>query len=127
MRAAFAIALVAALAACGGSEEPDGVQVEVLPSETGTDRAQVEPDPGGGDPDVQETEPEVTQQQGSIGVATMREDGTIVLQLRAEGPGVVGDGTLEYPQSHEQYRYVLDHLGGLRPGEQKPVPPFPDE
>lgn len=22
---------------------------------------------------------------------------------------------------------ILDHLGGLKPGERKPVPPFPDD
>ena len=29
--------------------------------------------------------------EATIGVATMEADGTIVLQLRAEGPGMVGD------------------------------------
>jgi hypothetical protein len=61
----------------------------------------------------------------SIGMATMAPDGTIFLDLRAEGPsGVRGDARLTYPPSHPQYREVLAHLGGLAPGERKPVPPW---
>jgi hypothetical protein len=62
----------------------------------------------------------------SIGVATMEPDGTIVLQLRAEGgAGEVGDALLRYPRGHKEYEEVLTHLGGLHPGESKPVPPWP--
>ena len=61
-----------------------------------------------------------------IGTASMWPDGTIQLQLRAEdGSGTVGDALLTYPKNHPQYQMILDHLGGLRPGEQKPVKPFP--
>ena len=63
----------------------------------------------------------------SIGAATMRPDGTIELRLRATGPGgLVGDGFFTYPPSDPQYAEVLRHLGGLRPGESKSVPPWPD-
>jgi hypothetical protein len=62
----------------------------------------------------------------SIGSATMEKDGTIVLMLRATGPGpAVGDALLRYPPDHPKYREILSHLGGLKPGESKPVPPFP--
>ena len=62
-----------------------------------------------------------------IGVASMEADGTIVLWLRAESPeGSVGDAVLRYPPSDERYDQVLAHLGGLRPGEEKPVRPFPE-
>ncbi|MBI4532466.1 MAG: hypothetical protein HY711_00855 [Candidatus Melainabacteria bacterium] len=61
----------------------------------------------------------------SIGVAWMEEDGTISLQLRAEGPGkVVGDALLTYPKTHPKYEDILKHLGGLKPGEYKPVSPW---
>lgn len=64
-------------------------------------------------------------QQASIGEATMEKDGTIILTLRATGPGgAVGDGRLIYPPSHAEYQKILKHLGGLRPGEKKPVAPF---
>ena len=75
-------------------------------------------------------QPEQTKPAGtdSIGSATMKEDGTIVLQLRAEGPnGITGDALLTYPPDHADYRKILDHVGGLEPGQEKPVPPFPDE
>jgi hypothetical protein len=49
----------------------------------------------------------------------------IVLQLHATGEdGIVGDARLTYPRSHPHYEKVLRHLGGLRPGEMKPVKPW---
>ncbi len=57
----------------------------------------------------------------------MEADGTIVLMLRAEGPGgIIGDAQLRYEKSHPKYEETLRHLGGLKPGEEKPVPPWPD-
>jgi hypothetical protein len=62
-----------------------------------------------------------------IGMATMRPDGTVVLDLRAEGThGETGVAQAVYPPSHPQYESVLQHVGGLRPGEQKLVLPWPD-
>ena len=64
----------------------------------------------------------------AIGTATMLADGTITLQLRAtDGRGALGDAQLVYPRGHPQYQHVLTHLGGLAPGEHKPVPPWPEE
>ena len=64
----------------------------------------------------------------SIGEATMEQDGTIVLTLRAEGPGAArGDAQFRYPPSHPEYREILAHLGGLKPGERKPVPPWEEK
>lgn len=65
--------------------------------------------------------------EDAIGVATMTADRTIVLSLRAETAGTVGHAVLEYPPSHKDYHRVLEHLGGLAPGQEKPVPPFLDE
>lgn len=63
----------------------------------------------------------------SIGSAWIEEDGTIVLQLRAEGPkGLIGDALLRYPPGHPQYDDILRHLGGLKKGEVKQVPPWPE-
>ncbi|MEW5851023.1 MAG: hypothetical protein AB2A00_19710 [Myxococcota bacterium] len=62
----------------------------------------------------------------SIGTATMEPDGTLVLLLRAQGPGpVLGDGRLVYKPDHPSYRDVLKHLSPIKPGESKPVPPWP--
>jgi hypothetical protein len=61
----------------------------------------------------------------SIGVATMLENGTISLLLRAEGPGgAVGDAVITYERSNPKYAEILKHVGGLKVGEEKPVPPF---
>jgi hypothetical protein len=50
---------------------------------------------------------------------------------------MLADGTIEmdmfhpharitYPPTHAKYKEVLQHLGGMKPGESKPVPPWPD-
>ncbi len=60
-----------------------------------------------------------------IGIATMREDGTIVLDLWAEGSGgILGEARVEYPPGHERYQEVLDHIGPMKPGETRPIPPW---
>ena len=62
----------------------------------------------------------------SIGQAEMRPDGTIVLTLRAEdGHGSIGDGQLVYAPSNKDYAAIMQHIGGIKPGEVKPVPPWP--
>ena len=54
----------------------------------------------------------------SIGSATMEADGTIVMQLRAEGPGgIVGDAQFVYPPSHPEYREILRRQGRGRRSE----------
>ena len=59
-----------------------------------------------------------------IGVANMSEDGTITLLLRAESPKALGDAMLTYKQSDPKYASILKHIGGLKAGEEKAVPPF---
>lgn len=62
-----------------------------------------------------------------IGVATMNDDGTIVLRLKAKTPhGGVGEGTLVYPPTHPQYQNILSHIGPIRKGQTVPVKPWPD-
>jgi hypothetical protein len=66
--------------------------------------------------------------QTSIGSATMEKDGTLVLRLRADGPGGMhGDGLFRYPPGHKDYDMVRKHVGGLEPGESKQVPPWPED
>ncbi len=60
-----------------------------------------------------------------IGTARMESDGTIVLDLVARDGATMGHGRVTYPPSHPDHAMILRHLGGLRPGEVKPVPPFP--
>lgn len=61
-----------------------------------------------------------------IGTAWMDDDGTIIMRLRAVGPGIVGTGTLTYPRTHPQYHEILDHLGPMKPGDEIAVRPWPD-
>jgi hypothetical protein len=61
----------------------------------------------------------------TIGSAAMDPDGTIVLSLVADdGAGTIGHAMLRYPPDHGQYAEILEHLGGLEPGDSKPVPPW---
>src|SRR5580704_9071330 len=71
---------------------------------------------------MSETTPQTAAvpEQPSIGQATMEPDGTIVLRLRAVSPGAIGDAMLRYPPDNPQYKSILEHLGGLKPGESKP-------
>lgn len=67
------------------------------------------------------------KQEQPIGVATMKDDGTIVLRLRAKSPhGGVGEGTLVYPPTHPDYQNILSHIGSIRKGQTVPVKPWPD-
>jgi hypothetical protein len=57
----------------------------------------------------------------------MKPDGTIVLRLRSsDDAGRVAEGLISYPPGDPRYEEVLKHLGGLKPGEDKPVLPWPD-
>jgi hypothetical protein len=63
-----------------------------------------------------------------IGRANMAADGTLVLDLRPEGPGGLhGVHRIVLAPEHPEYQEWLDHLGGLSPGEEKLVPPWPDQ
>jgi len=67
----------------------------------------------------------MSDEQDSIGMATMSKDGTIHLFLRAEGPGGIhGDALLTYEKSDPEYQDVMKHIGGIMVGEEKPVPPW---
>lgn len=58
---------------------------------------------------------------GSIGTAVMSADGTIALTLQAPDGA---QAALAYHRGDPQYARILSHIGGLRPGEHKPVPSF---
>jgi hypothetical protein len=61
---------------------------------------------------------------GSIGTALMSADGTITLNIRASGPDAPLDGVVALKKGDPQYQRVLSHVGGMAPGEKKPVPPW---
>jgi len=60
----------------------------------------------------------------SIGVATMTADGAITLRIRSLPPGPIAEGTLTYRPGEAKYDEVKSHIGGIAPGESKPVPPW---
>jgi hypothetical protein len=59
----------------------------------------------------------------SIGTATMAENGEIVLELRAELEDGLGEALFRYAPGTPEHADVLQRLGGLMPGESKPVFP----
>src|SRR5690242_1208510 len=61
----------------------------------------------------------------SIGMARMLPDGTILIGVAAGG-GDRAQAVLELKPGDTQYQPVLDHIGGLKPGETKPIPPWPE-
>ena len=64
----------------------------------------------------------------NIGVATMEKDGTIVLLLRSEAEdGTVAESEFRIKPGAPNYESTLQHLGGLKPGETKPVAPWPEQ
>ncbi len=60
----------------------------------------------------------------SIGVATMADDKTITLQVRALDPDKIIESLLVYKPGDRDYQSILTHLGGLAPGQSKPVRPW---
>src|SRR5258705_10164224 len=63
----------------------------------------------------------------SVGVATMLENGTILVGIR----GPARDGPLQAVLMVEpgdtNYQQIIEHVGGLKPGETKSIPPWPDQ
>jgi hypothetical protein len=58
---------------------------------------------------------------GEIGMAVMSADGTITLTLHSPNGA---QGVTAYKRTDPQYARILSHIGGIRPGEHKPVPAF---
>jgi hypothetical protein len=61
---------------------------------------------------------------GSIGTALMGGDGTITLNIRQPQPGAPLAGVVAVKRGDPNYARVLSHVGGLSPGDKKPVPPW---
>jgi hypothetical protein len=60
----------------------------------------------------------------SVGTATMSADGTITLHVHTLWPQPIADSQLVYAPGNSQYDAIKRHLGGLSPGQSKPVPPM---
>jgi|APMI01.1.fsa_nt_gi hypothetical protein len=65
-------------------------------------------------------------QPKQIGSAYMTEDGTLEMSLRAvAADGTIGEAMLVIAPDDARYATMVKHLDGIKPGEGKPVPPFP--
>jgi hypothetical protein len=62
----------------------------------------------------------------SIGVATMLADRTILVGVSGPEPGSRARAVLMVEPGDTNYQSIIDHVGGLKPGETKPIPPWPD-
>jgi len=61
-----------------------------------------------------------------VGIATLAEDGTLEMQLRTVARnGTIGEALLLVATDDERYASMIAHIGGLEPGQSKPIPPFP--
>jgi hypothetical protein len=61
-----------------------------------------------------------------IGTARMLDDGTLELFLVAHGSdGIIGHSFLIYRRGDAQYEAILAHVSPMRPGQSRPVRPWP--
>jgi hypothetical protein len=60
----------------------------------------------------------------SIGVAHMSRDGVITLRIRSLPSDRIAEGELRYAPGSPHYDEIMQHLGGIAPGESKPVRPW---
>lgn len=60
-------------------------------------------------------------QSEPVGSAKMENDGTIIMDLVARGDGMLGDARFAYTPEDKEYDEIIEHLGGLEPGEEKTV------
>jgi hypothetical protein len=60
----------------------------------------------------------------SVGRAQMSADGAITLRLHTLWPQPFAESEHVYAPGDPHYAFVKRHLGGIAPGETKPVPPL---
>ena len=63
----------------------------------------------------------------SIGVATMLQNGTILIGVGGGPDAQRARAVLTVEPGDSTYQSIIDHVGGLKPGETKPIPPWPDQ
>ena len=69
---------------------------------------------------------ETPKDEKSIGVATMLVDGTILVGVPGPEPDSRARAVLMVEPGDTNYQPIIDHVGGLKPGETKSIPPWPD-
>ena len=63
----------------------------------------------------------------SIGVATMLQNGTILVGVSGPDSNSRARAVLMVEPGDTNYQSIIDHVGGLKPGETKNIPPWPDQ
>jgi hypothetical protein len=63
----------------------------------------------------------------SVGVATMLESGIILIGIRGPAPDGPLQAVLMVEPGDTNYQQIIDHVGGLKPGETKSIPPWPGQ
>jgi hypothetical protein len=63
-----------------------------------------------------------------VGSAYMEADGTLEMRLRTEtDDGTIGEAYLVIAPADPRYAAMVKHLDGIKPGEGRPIKPFPAE
>lgn len=60
-----------------------------------------------------------------LGTAAMADDGSITVSLDRKLNGKRAEEMIRYPTSDPAYQQIIEHVGGLKPGESKPVLSWP--
>jgi hypothetical protein len=66
----------------------------------------------------------ITPVPPNVGTITMAADRSIALRLRSLPPGPIAETTASYKPGDATYKEMIDHVGGLAPGETKMLPPW---
>ena len=78
-------------------------------------------------PETPNNSSESAQPPKTMGIATMREDRTIIMRVRTLPPAPPIMAEFDFAPGEAMYDRLLAHVGGLMPGETKLIPPWPDE
>ncbi len=63
----------------------------------------------------------------NIGTATLSDDGTLLMFLKyTDKDGVPMRADCSFSPKNPDYHKAIAHIGGIKPGEAKPAPPFDD-
>jgi hypothetical protein len=105
--------LVLVIAGCGAPPSPPPTQPTTV-APTGSATQPLAP------------EPPATPAPDNVGTANMDAAGIVYLRLRSVDHGMVAEAMKVVKPTDSDYADIVKHLGGIKPGESKPIPPFPE-
>jgi hypothetical protein len=72
--------------------------------------------------------PPSAQEPENVGNAFMKSDGVLEMMLRTVArSGAIGETMMVVEPNDSRYKAMVAHLGGIKPGEARAIPPFPAE